>query len=206
MLEWAAGNGYTHAGDLGARAGEAVGGNGKEQARVWGQVITYKRIPTKRTKEAMAFVTLEDPTGLCELVFFPKAYARLGSLITSGRPLVVEGKVENDRGGLTLTVSKAWAVRCMVPEPVKGRQRPRSWREARGGFGRAGIRIGRGWPRDSGLASPSSPSSEAHLPAFRLLPLPARLPKGRAHRAAALELEASLTVCRTIRSGVSQTP
>ena len=66
------------------------------QARVWGQVVTYKRIPTKRTKEAMAFVTLEDPTGLCELVFFPKAYARFGSLITSGRPLVVEGKVEKD--------------------------------------------------------------------------------------------------------------
>ena len=70
----------------------------------------------------MAFVTLEDPTGLCELVFVPKAYERFGSLITSGRPLVVEGKVENDRGGLTLTVSKAWAVRgVVVPKPVEER-------------------------------------------------------------------------------------
>jgi len=112
MLDWAAGNGYTHAGDLSAKAGEP--------ARVWGQVITYKRIPTKKTKEAMAFVTLEDPTGLTELVFFPKAYARFGSLITSGRPLVAEGKVESDRGGLTLTVGHAWAVRgVVVPKPVE---------------------------------------------------------------------------------------
>jgi DNA polymerase-3 subunit alpha len=112
MLDWAAGNGYTHAAALPALAGQL--------AKVWGQVITYKRIPTKKTKEAMAFVTLEDPTGLTELVFFPKAYARLGGLITSGRPLVVEGKVESDRGGLTLTVGRAWAVRgVVVPRPVE---------------------------------------------------------------------------------------
>ncbi len=120
MLDWAAGNGYTHAGDLPARAGGMVGGKGKDPAHAWGQVITYKRIPTKKTKEAMAFVTLEDPTGLTELVFFPKAYARFGSLITSGRPLVVEGKIENDRGGLTLTVGHAWTVRgVVVPKPVE---------------------------------------------------------------------------------------
>jgi DNA polymerase III alpha subunit len=114
MLGWAQERGYMHAGDLPARAGGT--------ARAWGQVVTYKRIPTKKTKEAMAFVTLEDPTGLTELVFFPKAYARFGSLITSGRPLVVEGKVENDRGGLTLTVGHAWAVRgVVVPKPVEER-------------------------------------------------------------------------------------
>lgn len=112
MLDWASGHGYTHAEALGTKAGE--------RARVWGQVITYKRIPTKKTKEAMAFATLEDPTGLCELVFFPQAYARFGALITSGRPLVVEGKVENDRGGLTLTMGHAWTVRGMVvPKPVE---------------------------------------------------------------------------------------
>jgi DNA polymerase III alpha subunit len=120
MLDWAADNGYTHAVDLPEKAGGTVGGMGREPARAWGQVITYKRIPTKKTKEAMAFVTLEDPTGLTELVFFPKAYARFGELITSGRPLVVEGKVENDRGGLTLTVGHAWTVRgVVVPKPVE---------------------------------------------------------------------------------------
>jgi DNA polymerase III alpha subunit len=89
---------------------------------VWGQVITYKRIPTKKTKEGMAFATLEDPTGLTELVFFPKAYGAFGELITSGRPLVVEGKVEDGRGGLTLAVSRAWAIRGVaVRKPVQER-------------------------------------------------------------------------------------
>ncbi|MGA9753054.1 MAG: DNA polymerase III subunit alpha, partial [Acidobacteriota bacterium] len=112
LLEWAAGLGYTHAGDLPAKAGET--------ARVWGQVITYKRISTRKTKEGMAFATLEDPTGLTELVFFPRAYQAFGELITSGRPLVVEGKAEDDRGGLALTVSRAWAIRgVVVPKPVR---------------------------------------------------------------------------------------
>jgi DNA polymerase-3 subunit alpha len=112
MLDWAAQRGYTNAGELAGRAGGT--------ARAWGQVITYKRIPTRKTGEAMAFATLEDPTGLTELVFFPKTYRRFGELITSGRPLVVEGKAENDRGGLTLTVSKAWAIRgVVVSKPVQ---------------------------------------------------------------------------------------
>ncbi len=112
LVEWAAARGYTHAGGLAAKAGE--------RARVWGQVITYKRIASRKTKEGMAFATLEDPTGLSELVFFPRAYQAFGELITSGRPLVVEGKVENDRGGLTLTVSRAWAIRgVVVPKPLR---------------------------------------------------------------------------------------
>ena len=112
LLEWAAGRGYTHAGDLPARAGGT--------ACVWGQVITYKRISTRKTGEGMAFATLEDPTGLTELVFFPRAYQAFGELITAGRPLVVEGKAEDDRGGLALTVSRAWAIRgVVVPKPVR---------------------------------------------------------------------------------------
>ncbi len=116
MLDWAEGNGYTHAGDLPAKAD----GTGRGTVRVWGQVITYKRIPTRKTGEAMAFATLEDPTGLTELVFFPKTYTRFGELITRGRPLVVEGRMEDNRGGLALTVERAWAVRGVaVPKPVR---------------------------------------------------------------------------------------
>jgi DNA-directed DNA polymerase III PolC len=114
LMEWAEERGYASAADLPGWAGQTV--------RVWGQVITYKRIPTRKTKEGMAFATLEDPTGLTELVFFPKAYGRFGELVTAGRPLVVEGKAEDDRGGLTLAVSRAWAVRGVaVPKPVQER-------------------------------------------------------------------------------------
>lgn len=114
LLEWAAARGYTDARGLSDRAGG--------RARVWGQVITYKRIATRRTGEGMAFATLEDPTGLTELVFFPRAYREFGGLITAGRPLVVEGEVEEERGGLTLTVAHAEAVRGVaVPRAVEER-------------------------------------------------------------------------------------
>ena len=117
LLAWAAERGYTHAGELVADADRRV--------RVWGQVITYKRVPTRRTGEAMAFVTLEDPTGLTELVFFPRAYAQFGALVTAGRPLVVEGQARDERGGLTLTVERALAVRgVFVPRAVEERAEP----------------------------------------------------------------------------------
>ncbi|MEW5765027.1 MAG: DNA polymerase III subunit alpha [Acidobacteriota bacterium] len=116
MMDWAAARDYVNAKELGDRAGERI--------RVWGQAIVYKRIPTRKTGEAMAFVTLEDPTGLAEVSFFPKAYRRFGDLITSGRPLVVEGVVDAGRGSPTLTVEKAWAVRGVavrraVAEPAE---------------------------------------------------------------------------------------
>jgi DNA polymerase III alpha subunit len=112
MVEWAADKGLVNACDLAPRAGTT--------ARVWGQVIAYKRIPTRKTKESMAFATLEDPTGLSELVFFPRAYRACGELLTCGKPLVVEGAVKDDRGGLTLIVERAWAVRGVtVRRPVE---------------------------------------------------------------------------------------
>jgi DNA-directed DNA polymerase III PolC len=112
LIAWAGERGYANASGLRARAGQT--------ARAWGQVITYKRITTRKKGDGMAFATLEDPTGLCELVFFPKAYAEYGELLTSGRPLVVEGKVEEERGGLTLTVSRAWAIRGIaIPRPIE---------------------------------------------------------------------------------------
>jgi len=114
LLGWARERGYATARDLTARRGK--------DATVWGQVITYKRLATRRSHEGMAFATLEDPTGLTELVFFPRAYREYGGLITAGRPLVVEGRAEEDRGSLTLTVTRARAVRGIcVPRAVEER-------------------------------------------------------------------------------------
>ncbi|MEJ2367179.1 MAG: DNA polymerase III subunit alpha [Acidobacteriota bacterium] len=106
LLGWAEARGYVHAKDLSGCAGRRV--------RVWGQVITNKRIVTRRHREGMAFATLEDPTGLSELVLFPDAFRRFGQLLTRGKPLVVEGKAENNRGGLTVTADRAWAIRGVV--------------------------------------------------------------------------------------------
>ncbi|MGC8763657.1 MAG: DNA polymerase III subunit alpha [Acidobacteriota bacterium] len=111
LVEWAQARGYTMARRIGEGAGTRV--------RAWGQAIAYKRIPTRKSGEAMAFVTVEDPTGLVEATFFPRAYRDFGALITAGRPLVLEGVVEEGRGSPTLTVERAALVRSVaVRRPV----------------------------------------------------------------------------------------
>lgn len=62
--------------------------------KVFGQIITYKKLLTSKNKEGMAFVTLEDPTGLMELTFFPKSYSLYGHLLMRGYPIIVEGIID----------------------------------------------------------------------------------------------------------------
>jgi len=111
LAEWAQARGYAMARRIADWAGRRV--------RAWGQAIAYKRIPTRKSGEAMAFVTVEDPTGLVEATFFPRAYRDFGAFITAGRPLVLEGVVEEGRGSPTLTVERAGLVRGVaVRRPV----------------------------------------------------------------------------------------
>ncbi len=56
---------------------------------------------------AMAFVTLEDETGLIETVWFPAVYRACGPLLERNGPLRLEGLVETDWGVATLTVLRA---------------------------------------------------------------------------------------------------
>jgi DNA polymerase III alpha subunit len=62
---------------------------------------------TRRTATAdnkpMCFVTLEDATGLIEVVLFPPVYQRFGHLLTEGGVLLVKGRVESDLGAVTLS-------------------------------------------------------------------------------------------------------
>lgn len=99
LLPWAMRNEITLSKDLCKKEGKKVS--------LFGQVITYKKVIVKKNKEGMAFVTIEDPTGLIELVFFPKSYLNYGALITQGFPIKVEGIVGKDREGLTVQVLKA---------------------------------------------------------------------------------------------------
>ena len=62
---------------------------------------------TRRTATAdnkpMCFVTLEDATGLAEVVLFPPVYQRFGHLLSESGVLVVKGRVESDLGAVTLS-------------------------------------------------------------------------------------------------------
>ncbi|MCE5255980.1 MAG: DNA polymerase III subunit alpha, partial [Spirochaetaceae bacterium] len=55
--------------------------------------------------QLMEFVSFEDETALYETILFPESYQRYQSLLFEERPLFIRGKVEKDRGAITLNVS-----------------------------------------------------------------------------------------------------
>src|SRR5437899_3726163 len=60
-----------------------------------GWVVTYRHVGTKNYRNMM-FVTLEDQRGVYEVVLFPDAYDRYGSLVFETRTMRVTGRVEPD--------------------------------------------------------------------------------------------------------------
>ncbi|MBU2489825.1 MAG: DNA polymerase III subunit alpha [Proteobacteria bacterium] len=86
------------AADLARHAGKRV--------RTAGWLITGKVVRTKHN-DPMEFLTFEDETGTLEATFFPEAYARFARILDHGRPYLLEGKVEEDWGTVTLTVDSA---------------------------------------------------------------------------------------------------
>jgi DNA polymerase III alpha subunit len=75
-----------------------------------GWLITEKPAQTKQG-EAMEFIALEDQTGLYDATLFPTTYRRCGHLLRYDRPLIVEGRIEEEFQTITLTVD-----RLRVPE------------------------------------------------------------------------------------------
>ena len=69
-----------------------------------GWLITGKTVHTK-DGDPMKFISFEDTTGLYETVFFPKAYNRFCPMLDGMRPYILKGKVEEDFGSITVTVS-----------------------------------------------------------------------------------------------------
>lgn len=76
------------------------------QVQFAGWLITGKVVRT-RTNETMQFLTFEDETGLVEATFFPRVYRRCCHRLDPGRPCLLTGRVEEDWGAVTLTVTDA---------------------------------------------------------------------------------------------------
>lgn len=68
-----------------------------------GWLITEKPVETKDGL-AMEFITLEDVTALYDATLFPEVYRRCHHLLSSNRPYVVRGLVEEEFGVVTLTL------------------------------------------------------------------------------------------------------
>jgi error-prone DNA polymerase len=83
-----------------------------------GLLITGKLVHT-RHGEPMEFLTFEDETGLVETTFFPEAYRRFCAVLEPNRPFMLYGKVEEDFGAVTLTVTRVNCIRFLIPDHEK---------------------------------------------------------------------------------------
>ena len=88
---------------------ELAGRVGRRVAFV-GWLLTGKIVSTS-TGEVMEFLTFEDDTAIIETTFFPEVYHRYAHLLSSHKPYLLHGLVEEDFGAITLTVERMEAVK-----------------------------------------------------------------------------------------------
>lgn len=86
------------------------------RARLAGRLVTSRRVFTK-TRQYMKFLTLEDETGLFETVLFPEAYAKWGEVVADPGVYVVEGKVADEFGSLSLEAEAIHPILAFSPSP-----------------------------------------------------------------------------------------
>ncbi|MCI0567661.1 MAG: DNA polymerase III subunit alpha [Acidobacteria bacterium] len=77
-----------------------------ERVTTVGWLITGKLVETRKG-EPMEFLSFEDTTDIYETTFFPRAYDRFCRILTTTKPFVLAGKVEEDYSAITLTVEEA---------------------------------------------------------------------------------------------------
>jgi len=81
---------------------EAVARRGA--VRVAGTAAALRRLPTSRG--VIAFLTLDDETGLLEAIADPAALRRVGAHLTTPGPFLVEGAIRDDRGAAHLEIAR----------------------------------------------------------------------------------------------------
>jgi DNA polymerase-3 subunit alpha len=86
-------------------AGELAEAEANQIVRVAG-LITRVRPHTTKKGDAMGFVTIEDLQGNIELVIFPRTWDRYVDLIDFDNIILVEGKVDAQRGDPKVLVDK----------------------------------------------------------------------------------------------------
>jgi len=94
-----------------------------QRVTMLGWLITSKGVETK-DGDPMEFVSFEDTTALYDATVFPDAYRRSYHLLSSDRPYLLEGLVEEDFGTVTLTVHH---VQCLALTPTVGVEAISAW-------------------------------------------------------------------------------
>ena len=83
--------------------GDAIGQHVGRRVAMIGWLVTGKIVTTK-DDEPMEFVSFEDTTAIYETTFFPRVYERFCRMLSTARPYLLHGRVEEDFGAVTLTI------------------------------------------------------------------------------------------------------
>lgn len=121
--------------------------------RVAGAVSEVKKITTK-AGQMMAFVQLEDLTGVVEVVVFPNAFKDFQHFWQTDQMLIVEGKINDKDGSAKILVDRALDLKTATKADLT--QLPSGGRRSYGGGGDG---EGGGQPYPSKKAAAKSPST-----------------------------------------------
>jgi DNA polymerase-3 subunit alpha len=82
---------------------------------VGGIVASKKQIMTKKD-EPMMFITLEDESESVEVVVFPRVFEKTKDVWMDGKPVLVAGKIDNQRDGIKILCDSATII---TPEKIE---------------------------------------------------------------------------------------
>ena len=111
--------------DLGAIPLEQVEGqrNGKE-ITVAGLIVGSRPVRSKKGQR-WAIFTLQDMTGVQELLAFPEAFGRLESVLKAGTPLLLKARVQVEEAGTRLSLQEARRLQDVADRAVASELRLR---------------------------------------------------------------------------------
>jgi DNA polymerase III alpha subunit len=91
-----------------------------------GMLTTAKPVHT-RADEPMEFVTFDDGDGLIETVLFPRVYRERGHVLFDQGPFIFRGKVEEEFGAITVTVTHLDRLERVAGRQHQGSERSPGW-------------------------------------------------------------------------------
>lgn len=102
-----------------------------DEVSVGGIITAFRRIVTKSTGQPMAFFTLEDLTGLVEVVVFPRSYEEYSRFIAEDAVVLVQGRLDAKEEGAKIIANAVLPFsQDAVTIPVDGRAATRRSLEA----------------------------------------------------------------------------
>jgi DNA polymerase-3 subunit alpha len=98
--------------ELGALEGKRNG----DDILIAGIIVQSRSMRSKRGAR-WAIYTLQDRTGVVDVLFFPEAFGRLEPVLRAGTPLLIKGRINVEEAGTRVVASDARPIEEMSPSP-----------------------------------------------------------------------------------------